>query len=72
MDTRSINNFMKGIKFALVENKCDLYGIESVSIEEGNNLAEKNGDIFQKTLAKSGVAREFISKFRQVIYRTGF
>ena len=30
---------MKGIKFVLVENKCDLYGIESASIEEGNNLA---------------------------------
>ena len=48
------NNCMKDAKFALVANKSDLYEIESVSPEEGNNLAEKIGAIFQKTSAKSG------------------
>ena len=49
------NNCMKEAKFALVANKCDLYEIECVSVEEGNNLADKMGAIFQKTSAKSGV-----------------
>jgi small GTP-binding protein len=49
------NNCMKEAKFALVANKCDLYEIECVSVEEGNNLADKIGAIFQKTSAKSGV-----------------
>ena len=49
------NNCMKGVRFAIVANKCDLYEIESVTIEEGNNLADKIGAIFQKTSAKSGV-----------------
>ena len=48
------NNCLKDAKFALVANKSDLYEIESVSPEEGNNLAEKIGAIFQKTSAKSG------------------
>ena len=48
------NNCMKDVKFALVANKCDLYEIESVSIEEANNLADKIGAVFQKTSAKSG------------------
>ena len=63
---------MKGIKFALVENKYDLYGIESIFIEEGNNLTEKMGAIFQKISAKSGVDRKYISKFWKTIFRTGF
>ena len=49
------NNCMKEAKFALVANKCDLYEIECVSVEEGNNLADKIGAIFQKTSAKSGM-----------------
>ena len=52
------NNCMKDAKFALVANKSDLYEIESVSPEEGNNLAEKIGAIFQKTSAKSGAGVE--------------
>ena len=48
------NNCLKDCKFALVANKSDLYEIECVSPEEGNNLAEKMGAIFQKTSAKSG------------------
>ena len=52
------NNCLKDAKFALVANKSDLYEIESVSPEEGNNLAEKIGAIFQKTSAKSGAGVE--------------
>ena len=52
------NNCLKDAKFALVANKSDLYEIESVSPEEGNNLAEKMGAIFQKTSAKSGAGVE--------------
>ena len=48
-------NVKKEAIFALVANKCDLYEIESVSNEEGNNLADNIHAIFQKTSAKSGM-----------------
>ena len=48
-------NVKKEAIFALVANKCDLYEIESVSNEEGNNLADNIHAIFQKTSAKWGM-----------------
>lgn len=35
----------------LVENKCDLENIRAASIEEGKNLAEKEGLFFMETSA---------------------
>ena len=56
----SIN--VKDAIFGLVANKSDLYEIESISDEEGIDLADKINAVFQKTSAKLGFGINILFK----------
>ena len=56
----SIN--VKDVIFGLIANKSDLYEIESISDEEGIDLADKINAVFQKTSAKLGFGINILFK----------